>query len=190
MTACPDKQQVDDEEEPNYKIGMWAGTVQTQSRLVLRDEPQYWCAAWKIESTNVRLEEFQDGSLKGNLDVNLFVWSVHDSTLLEFEEITAGQWHKFTTFKLELTGWMNDDGYKLEVVELPESLDDPEDPTNQIQFWDFLFPTVIEGEWIQGEKVLMVGDSIRPQGLDYKETSTQANFREFSIIYTWEIRKL
>jgi len=189
LSGCPGKDD-SDVKDVNFQVGTWAGSIVTEAKMVLREEPQYWCAAWKMEAADIRLEQYQDGSLKGTAKGNLFHWSVYDSKLLTYTEIAGGHWDSYGTFTIELTGQVDESSYTLEAVELPLAVPDQMSAGSDIQFWDFLFPLKMQGDMPTEERLKMSGESIRPQGNDYRETSSQANFREFSINYTWNIEKL
>jgi len=188
LSGCPDN---DEEiEDINFQVGSWAGSIVTEARLIMREEPEYWCAAWRMEAMDIRLEEFQDGSVQGTVVGNLFHWSVFDPRLLDYESISAGSWDQYSTFNVDLKGHVDEDGYTLEVVEMPFALQEPGAPSETIDFWDFLFPSTLQGQWSDDGSFIMSGESIRPQGNDYRETSGSPKFREFSINYTWNINKL
>jgi hypothetical protein len=188
LCGCPPREA--EETEQAYHIGSWAGSVTTVARLVLRQEPEYWNGAWRVEG-DVRLDEFQDGTVKGNATGDLFVWEKNDPLILEYDQIASGHWNKYTEFVLELTGTVDETGYTLDAVELPLSLIDPNSPNGAIiDFWDFLYPMKLQGTWPEDGSRVMSGESMRVQGNDYGETSQLATFREFSVEYTWNVRKL
>lgn len=172
-----------------YRVATWAGTVEVPARLVMRQEPEYWNAAWRIEA-NVRLDEFQDGSLKGTAKGDFFYWSELGSRILSYESIAAGHWDKYTVFEFDLSGNVDEDGYIITVDELPLSLMDPGNPTEIIEFWDFLYPSTIDGAWPNDGSRVMEGESMRIQGKDYAQNAQLSTFREFSVVYRWNIRKL
>ena len=188
LTGCPGN---DAPEEPEnaYHIGTWAGNIQTNARLVLRQETSYWNAAWNIEA-NIQLDEYDDGSLVGEAQVQLFYWNTDSELILSYEDIAQGKWDQYINFEIQLTGEIDSEGYKLSALDLPLTLPDPNDPSQQIEFWDFLFPVELEGEWPLDNVMVMEGDSMRVQGEDYEETRRLSSFREFFIQYIWEIRKL
>ncbi len=188
LIGCPGREPETPQE--NFRVGTWAGSVDVTARLILRDEPQYWCAAWLVEAAEVRIDEFQDGSLVGTANGNFYHWSTHDSRLLNYDEIASGRWDKYTIFSFDLTGHVDDDGYTLDVVELPLSLADPVNPSEIIEFWDFLYPSKIEGRWPEDGTRIMLGESPLVQGDDYGQTVTESRFREFSVLYNWNIERL
>jgi hypothetical protein len=189
LAACPGRNQPDNEAEENYRVGTWAGTVQVTARLVTREEPQYWNAAWKVEA-DVRLDEFQDGSLKGTSSGNLFCWSNHADTILDYPAITAGHWDQYSIFTIYLSGQVDENGYTLTADALPISLPDPTTNGQIIEFWDFLYPKTLEGLFQLDSPNVIQGDSVAVQGNDYEATRILSSFREFEVKYQWSIRKL
>ncbi len=190
FTGCPSSSSNDNGsvDEP-YHVGTWAGNIYVVSALVMREEPQYWNAAWRIEAT-VRLDEYQDGSISGTAEGDFFHWNMYDDFIHEYPEIATGHYDTYSVFKIDLTGRIGDEGYVLTADELPTSLIDPNNPNRLIDFWDFLFPGELSGEWPADGSKVMRGESIRAQGDDYRETSMLRTFREFSIRYTWNIKRL
>jgi len=176
--------------DENYHVGIWGGNLVSETRLVLlHDESDYWNSFWKVEGV-VRLDEYQDGSLNGNARFDFFNWEKIDENILQTSRIKTGQWDVFTSFELELEGEITDTGYSLRFVEIPVSLPHPSIHGTSIDFWDFLLPSLIEGEWTDSEHRTMQGSSTRPQGNDYAETARTAEFREFGVSYVWDIDKL
>ncbi len=191
LSGCPE----DKEEAPEelYRVGTWAGTVQSESKLTLHQYPVYWNSAWRIEA-DIRLDEFQDGSIVGTATGGLFQWSSQGDQIQTFNELTGSRWDSYGNFIIELTGYIDDAGYHLIAGEFPMQLPDTTDPSGVLNFWDFLYPEKIDGRWSEEAEasgnLIMEGESLRVQGKDYGETARQSNFREFNIVYRWSIRKL
>ncbi|MCX6647110.1 MAG: hypothetical protein NTY09_12260 [bacterium] len=188
ISACP-KQPPQNIPQELYNVGTWGGQVLTTARLVLREENDYWNRAWRMEA-NVTLNEFDDGSLSGVAHVQLFCWDTHNGLILKYEDIAQGQWDQYGTVDLILHGKITDEGYEITADELPVSLLDPNNSTRIIDFWDFLYPSLLEGVWAPDGTRAMTGDSVRVQGDDYEDTRRMETFREFSVQYTWNIEKL
>lgn len=188
MTGCPEGE-TQDEPEELYHAGKWGGQVLTSARLVMREEDDYWNRAWRIEA-NILLDEYQDGSVTGVAHVQLFHWDMHSGLILDYEDIAIGRWDQYAILDINLHGTLTDEGYELAVEQLPVSLPDPNNLTAIIDFWDFLYPSLLEGNWPIDDACMMSGDSVRVQGSDYGDTCHLESFREFSIQYTWEIEKL
>ena len=124
---------------------------------------QYWNAAWRIEA-DVRLDEFQDKTLKGVALVNFFSWELPDTIMRQIDDIQSRQWDKFAEFNLELTGTISDKVYELKTTRLPMSISDPRNPNAMIDFWDFLFPTDIQGQWPSDGSRAMEGEKYPSSG--------------------------
>jgi len=195
LAGCPSRREGDTPEE-RYHIGTWGGTIEVDARMVLAatpppDQPdaRYWNAVWRVEAT-VHLNEFQDGSLEGNAEGNLFHWFTYSDRILEHDQIKVGHWDRYALFNIDLSGVLTDEGYVLNSGQLPESLPEGRSPTGTVEFYDFLFPQTLEGDWPEDGSRIMSGESMRVQGNDYRETARLASFREFSITYRWDIEKL
>jgi len=188
ISGCP-KPAAQGQPQQLYNVGTWGGQVLTTARLVLRGDEDYWNRAWRLEA-NVTLNEFDDKSLAGVAHVQLFCWDTHNGLILKYEDIAQGQWDQYGTVDLNLHGKLTDSGFEITADGLPVSLPDPNDQTRIIDFWDFLYPSLIEGVWAPDGTRVMAGDSVRVQGNDYEDTRRMENFREFSVQYTWNIQKL
>jgi hypothetical protein len=195
LAGCPSRQ-VNETPEEAYHVGTWTGTIETEARMVLvgtppPDQPaaRYWNAVWRIEG-HVHLNEYQDGSMDGTATGELFHWFVYSDQILDYNQIKVGQWDRYTTFEVDLTGTLTDEGYVLTSGELPRILPEGHSPTGTVDFYDFLFPHTIEGKWPQDGSRVMSGESLRVQGGDYRETAQLPSFREFDITYRWNIEKL
>ena len=197
MSGCPGRKSADEEPEEVYRVGRWLGTVVTEARLVLAVQPEpgqpwlgrYWNAAWKVEA-NIMLDEYQDGSLDGRADVNLFHWYEINDSILDYTQIAGGRWDKYVVFALDLQGSLDDHGYSITTGKLPLSLPDPTDRDAVIEFYDFLYPSVLQGSWPKDGTRIIGGESNQVQGDDYTETQRRPTFREFSIVYRWSMHKL
>ncbi len=189
-TGCPGSQSGSgSDEEQLYHIGSWYGRLTVEASLVLREDPDYWNAAWQVEAT-VRLDEFQDGSLSGTAEGDLFGWTLRDELMHPYDEIATGRYESYSAFRLELTGNLDDEGYTINVVELPTMLADTARQNSIIDFWDFLYPSELSQDWPEDGTRVIQGSSIAPQGDDFRETATQTNFRDFSVVYTWNIESI
>ena len=188
IAGCPRRDRGNQPEQV-YHMGSWAGTITVTARLVRKPALDYWNAAWRMEA-DVRLDEYQDGSVKGTATGDLFKWEKYDSVIRQYAEITGGHWDKFSTFTIDLTGRITDQGYELTATALPTTLPDPNRQGGMIQFWDFLFPKVVQGEWPSDGSRVMQGESIRTQGNDLETTAVLRDYRESEVKYTWSIRKL
>jgi len=172
--------------------------MKVEAVLVMLDKPAYlnesqtatyWNMAWDLQA-DIRLDEFQDGSVTGTARGDLCHWASVDAGMRDFKAASSGRWDKHATFELQLAGTVDDEGYSLKPLELPTSLPNPGPEAGVIQFWDFLFPSKIEGRWTSDGSRIMEGQDIRIYGNDMKQTSQEPNFRNFSILYTWSIRSL
>ena len=188
VSGCPEKTEPP-QPETHYHVGTWGGHVFTEARLVLREDPDYWNRAWRIETT-IDIDEFDDGSLSGVAHVQLFAWDTHNGLILDYEDIATGRWDQYAMVDLNLHGSISDEGYEITADELPVSLPNPNDPTGIIDFWDFLYPTLLEGVWPEDGSRTFSGESMRVQGDDYEDVRRLEAFREFSLQYTWDIDKL
>jgi hypothetical protein len=186
VSGCTGKK--DPGQKESLQVGSWAGTVTTNARLVKKLNLNYWNGAWRVEA-DVRLNEFQDGSLKGTATGSIFVWNNEDSLMKDYDQIAQGPYNQYTTFQLDLTGTVTDKGYELKAVELPVSLPDPGHSGQVVEFWDFMYPGEMQGNWPDGSRVIE-GDSIRPQGKDLQTTMAQEDYRDSSVRYTWSIKPL
>jgi hypothetical protein len=190
LTGCPKPSGNNNGgEDRNYRIGAWYGRVDMKASLVMREEPQYWNGAWHVEAT-IRMDEYVDGTLKGTAEGDLFHWSVTDDTMHPYLEIATGRYDRYSTFKIDLAGEVTESGYTVRAVELPTQLPDPSQEDLTLDFWDFLFPSEMTGNWPEDGSRVMKGESIRPQGVDYRETATRTTFRDFTIVYSWDIEPL
>ncbi|HEX9744668.1 MAG TPA: hypothetical protein VGB30_04500 [bacterium] len=192
-TACPGKSGSETHQDV-YHIGIWGGTITVEAYMVMLDGREYANEAWRIES-QVSLDEYSDGSLKGIIVGDLFKWSFADRAILEFDDIAVGHWDDYTQVQLDITGSFDNDGYKLETSELPSTLPNTHDINSPIDFWDFLYPQEISDDWgsdagIDGAHLSMKGQSTFPQGEDFLQVSGLSAFKEFGVIYTWDINKL
>jgi hypothetical protein len=175
-------------EKAVYNVGSWRGRVITYARLVTHPE-QYRNRAWRVEA-NVSLDEFNDGSVKGKAIVDFFLWDLESDGILLYDEIATGRWDKYNSFELALSGVIDQNGYVVRPNALPVSLPDQTSPGRILDFYDFLYPTEIRGEWPKDNSRIMLGESIRPQGSDIQELSAAPDFKEVEVKYTWSIEKL
>lgn len=175
-------------EKAAYNVGSWRGRVITYARLVTHPE-KYRNRAWRVEA-NVSLDEFNDGSVKGKATVDFFLWDLESDGIPLYDEIAIGRWDKYNTFELALSGEIDQNGYAVRPDALPVSLPDQTSPGQILDFYDFLYPTEIRGEWPKDNPQIMQGESIRPQGSDLTVLSSSPNFKEAEVKYTWSIEKL
>jgi hypothetical protein len=186
--GCPDRTS-DDVSDKVFHVGTWEGNITTYAWLVKKARVDYWNAAWRVESS-IKLDEYSDGTLQGTSDVNFFYWELYDPLIRQYDSIATGPWTKYAGFTLQLTGKLDEQGYKIDVVELPISMPDLRDPGGIIEFWDFLYPSTVSGQWPEGGVRVMEGQSVEPQGADLQTTMAEADYRDSSVSYVWSIHKL
>jgi len=188
FTGCPGKKQAEVKTPDVYRQGTWAGSIEADSCLVMREEPEYANRAWKIEVT-VSLDEFTDGTLKGTATGNIYYWYFGDSLMHKYKEITSRRWDEYNELTLVLDGHIDDEGYVLDIQGMPISLPSQKSQGQVIDIYDFTFPKELKGSWVEDNN-LISGESIVPQGEDYGKISAQSIYRESSVDYRWSIKRL